>query len=399
MTPARQGEWTPMLYKNTEYKLDTVITLFKEGRINLSPVFQRGRAWKLRLRQELIKNIARKRPIPAIFLYKTAQGNATAFTVMDGKQRLESILLFVGDGHKNLKISNWQNYFSEHIHWDEGMFEARCRDSKKKIKFADLNDEEIREFREYLIPVIEITLEDETNLDELIALFVDINKNGVPVKREQIIASMKHKDPLLRSVYALVAKKLEKGKTKGKDRFTKLVGSSFRLVLDKLVVVKSAPNNHAKADRMWSKLMELALFIRNGNTHGKGAEVLRKFIETQNNPALTGQETKKLRRVFQFLNDTYRLGLNATKFASDYSQFYILATSLLTSLLPDPIPDGEREELQRKLLAFGALLEKQYKADDPSKVAEFLRLSSRQTTDAKKREDRQKLFGEILATL
>src|ERR1039457_584711 len=99
-----QEAWTSMLYKNTEYKLDTIITLFREGRINLSPVFQRGRAWGLKLRQELIKNVARGRPIPAIFLYKTARGNATAFTVMDGKQRLESILLFIGDEHKNLKI-------------------------------------------------------------------------------------------------------------------------------------------------------------------------------------------------------------------------------------------------------------------------------------------------------
>ena len=192
MTPTTEDAWSPMHYKNTEYKLDTVVTLFKEGRINLSPVFQRGRAWNLRLRQELIKNIARGRPIPAIFLYKTAQGSATAFTIMDGKQRLESILLLIGDGYKNLKITNWKNYFADHSHWEEGMFSAKCRDDNHKIQFSELSDDEIRELREYLLPIIEITLEDETNLDELIALFVDINKNAKPVQREQIVAAMKH---------------------------------------------------------------------------------------------------------------------------------------------------------------------------------------------------------------
>ena len=59
-----------MLYENTQIKLDALIGYFNERKINLSPVFQRGRAWKLPMRQELIKNIVRHRPIPAIFLYK-----------------------------------------------------------------------------------------------------------------------------------------------------------------------------------------------------------------------------------------------------------------------------------------------------------------------------------------
>lgn len=80
---------------------------------------------------------------------------------MDGKQRLESILLFIGDEHKNLKIPNWKNYFADHSIWREGMFEAKW-DDKNKLKFSTLSDDEIREFREYLVPIIEITLEDET---------------------------------------------------------------------------------------------------------------------------------------------------------------------------------------------------------------------------------------------
>jgi hypothetical protein len=389
-----------MLYKNTEYKLDTIITLFRDGRINLSPVFQRGRAWGLKLRQELIKNVARGRPIPAIFLYKTAQGNATAFTVMDGKQRLESLLLFIGDDHKNLKITNWKNYFADHSHWTEGMFAAPCRDDKEKVKFSNLTDDEIREFRDYLVPIIEITLEDETNLDELITLFVDINKNGKPVTREQIVTAMKHADELLKSVYALVAEKQQKGRMKGTDRFTKLVRGSFKSVLEKLTVVSTAPNNHAKADRMWAKLMEFALFIRNNNTHGKGADVLKKFVETTHNEPLNGKETTKLRAVFIFLASAYRSGLGKTKIASDYSHFYIVCTTLLSGyMFTIPMSGVDRKELTRKLIAFGKLLDKSYKPEDSSDIAKYQRLSSKQTTDASKRAERQTLLQLILGAL
>lgn len=58
-----------MDYRNTETKLDQLVGYFNEEKINLSPIFQRGRVWTLPLRKELIKNIVRRRPIPAIFLY------------------------------------------------------------------------------------------------------------------------------------------------------------------------------------------------------------------------------------------------------------------------------------------------------------------------------------------
>jgi hypothetical protein len=389
-----------MEYRNTELNVDTIIGLFRDGRINLSPVFQRGRAWPLRLRQELIKNVARGRPIPAIFLYKTARGNATAYTVMDGKQRLESLLLFIADGHKDLKINTWKNYFADHAHWGDAGFAVRCRDDNNKLTFAQLSDDEIRAIRDYVIPIVEITLEDETNLDEIITLFVDINKNGKPVLRDQIVAAMKHKDELLRTVYELVAQKLEKGKMKGKDRFTRIIKGPFTSVLGKLTVVSSAPNNHAIADRMWAKLMEFALFTRNGNTHGKGADVLKRFVETENNPPLSSQERKVLRRVFQFLESAYRVGLSRTKVATDYSHFYIVCTTLLSGyMFPNPMPDQQKKVLIKKLIAFGKKLDVQYKPEDLSNIAQYQRLSSKQTTDARKRGERQVLLQKILGTI
>jgi len=385
-----------MRYRNTEVKLDSLITYFKENRINLSPVFQRGRAWSTNARQELIKNIVRGRPIPAIFLYKKDAAEKYSFTIMDGKQRLESILMFIGDGHAKLKIPNWKSYFADHSYWNEAMFAANCRDGNQKVKFADFSDEEIRELREYVIPMIEITLDDESNLDEIIRLFVDINQRGARVSRTQIVRAMKNNDPLLKSVYGLVAEK----RRVRQDALTKVYKGAFSSVLEKLSVVSSGQDDHARADRMWSRLMEFALYIRNNNTHGKGAEVLKRFVDTENNAPLNGQEIKKLRRVFKFLQTAYRSGLDKTRLASDYSHFYIMCTSLLSGdILTDPSTDDEKKEISKKLIEFGKFLEHTPAANDTSTTAQYLRLSSKQTTDAKKRAERQKLFKEILATL
>lgn len=66
------------------------------GRLNLEPAYQRRSVWTRRDRQFFLDTIFNNYPSPAIFLHKEldSDGNAT-YHVVDGKQRLETILLFV----------------------------------------------------------------------------------------------------------------------------------------------------------------------------------------------------------------------------------------------------------------------------------------------------------------
>lgn len=77
-------------------KIDQLVNYFNEERIDLSPAFQRGHVWKLKTRRQLIVNIVQGRPIPAILLYKEASGARYSYNIVDGKQRLESVILFIG---------------------------------------------------------------------------------------------------------------------------------------------------------------------------------------------------------------------------------------------------------------------------------------------------------------
>src|SRR5581483_12478503 len=96
-----------MNYRNSELRLDQIVTYLNEQKINLSPVFQRGHVWALKARQLLIKNILQGKPIPAIFLYKEAAGAKYTYNILDGKQRLESIILFIGNDRKDWSVPEW----------------------------------------------------------------------------------------------------------------------------------------------------------------------------------------------------------------------------------------------------------------------------------------------------
>jgi uncharacterized protein with ParB-like and HNH nuclease domain len=167
-----------MTYRNSE--IDELIGYFRDGKINLIPPFQRRRVWNTKLREKLLENMVRGKPIPAIFLYKEEAGSKYSYNILDGKQRLESILLFIAASRHDVLVPNWKDYFFKG-HADAN-FRINVATSRKpkKMAFADLNDELVRDLREYRIPTIEIDMDAEDGgLNEVIDLFIDINQYGV----------------------------------------------------------------------------------------------------------------------------------------------------------------------------------------------------------------------------
>ena len=86
---------------HSEYDSKTIqelIHLFNNGQLNLEPGFQRESVWIERDRRKLIESIFQNYPIPSIFLYKQSHDGRLTYDVIDGKQRLESLLMFQGLG-------------------------------------------------------------------------------------------------------------------------------------------------------------------------------------------------------------------------------------------------------------------------------------------------------------
>ena len=71
-----------------------VTNLYKEGEIIINPDFQRLFRWSLRQQSNFIESILLGIPLPSIFVYQNEDG---AWELVDGVQRISTILNFVGE--------------------------------------------------------------------------------------------------------------------------------------------------------------------------------------------------------------------------------------------------------------------------------------------------------------
>lgn len=388
--------WTRMDYRNTEMKLDQLVGYFNEEKINLSPIFQRGRVWTLPMRQELVKNIVRHRPIPAVFLYKDEAGAKYSYSILDGKQRLESLIMFIGYANPHLSIKTWGDYIFGQEDRKAVGFAVDLKDGKGARKFADFDESDIRDLREYTIPTIEIVLNENTSLDEIINLFVDINQRGAKVTRLNIVRALRQKDPLMQDVYALIAVKQQRRQ----DVHTKKKATPYVSVLKKLNVISSVGDNSVQADRMWERLLELALFVRSEGKDRKPSEILKTFIKDSDSNEyykLKREEKAVLRKTFAFLETAYKNAeLRGSRLATDQTHFYTMVTALLNS---DLIDRYQTADLTSKLVKFSKLLGHPTSGGhDPLSraVDTYKNLSAEKTTDASRRKTRrQKLIEAV----
>jgi 5-methylcytosine-specific restriction endonuclease McrA len=136
-----------------------LINLYKDGLLNLEPGFQRQSVWTERDRAKLIDSMLRNYPLPAVFLYRREADGHIYYDVIDGKQRIESILMFVGQmrGRFGLKTQLPNGDQTEWIDWK--------RLQRKRLQHLVSG---------YRIPVIEV----DGDIGDIIDVFVRINSTG-----------------------------------------------------------------------------------------------------------------------------------------------------------------------------------------------------------------------------
>lgn len=390
-----------MKYKNSEMKIDELVGYFRDGKISLIPPFQRGSVWSPTLRRKLIENMVRGRPIPAIFLYKEAAGSKYSYNILDGKQRLESLLLFIGGRRGDLSIPDWSDYFHGRPKSDKlrGNFKiniASDGERAKRVAFADLDEQLVREFREYAIPTIEIDLDaEDSSLSEIINLFIDINQLGVKVSRFDIVRTMTASNKLLKGVFDLIAIK----QARKKDNFYMMKKSDYTFVLKRLKTVQSLEGRQQQVDRMWERLLEIVLFLRT-HQHRPPTQLLKAFISNRvDSTQISNDEMNRLRPLFSFLKALYSQGEVATsRLATDQIHFYTMATTLVEEKL---IETYDNDTLASKLAALASIIEgkKSPPKEQKNVYKDYMGLASKQTTNPGNRSARQEKFAALVHAL
>lgn len=178
----------PIKYKSVTSTIEGLLHKYERGTLNLAPSFQRQSVWTDRDRKKLIDSIMRGYPLPAIFLYRrTREDGELMFDVIDGKQRLESVLMFIGKKRGTFAVKT-QLPGSERdvlLRWSD----------LKRIKAQS-------RILGYELPVIEV----DGELGDIIHLFVRINSTGKPLTpQEKRHAQFSH-TPFLKEAAKLATK-------------------------------------------------------------------------------------------------------------------------------------------------------------------------------------------------
>jgi hypothetical protein len=140
------------------------LDLRRTGQLNMDPPYQRKSAWSPRDRRFFLDTIFRGYPSPAIFLHKKiSESGATAYDVVDGKQRLGTIFAFTEN-----KIA---------VDKDFGDIELDGR------KWKDLPTHLQRRIWDYVIPVEFLNMVESTVVN---SVFERLNRNSRKLNPQEI---------------------------------------------------------------------------------------------------------------------------------------------------------------------------------------------------------------------
>ncbi|WP_020014169.1 DUF262 domain-containing protein [Promicromonospora sukumoe] len=78
------------------WPIQTFIQYARDDELDLSPSYQRADVWPTNYAQRLIESILRGIPLPSVIILEKSEDRGTVYEVVDGKQRLTSVLRFTG---------------------------------------------------------------------------------------------------------------------------------------------------------------------------------------------------------------------------------------------------------------------------------------------------------------
>ena len=331
-----------------------LLNLRRFDQLDLDPPYQRRSVWSLRERQRFLDTILRNYPSPAIFLHTTydVDGNAT-YHVVDGKQRLKTILDFV-DGRIRL-AKDFGDARLDGMNWKglEGFPAIR-----KAFWTYQLTVEQIDDVQEAVVREV----------------FERLNRNSRKLEAQE----MRH------------------------ARFdgwliTYIEAQAFTTVWKEL---KVASSSRAKRMADVQILSELALVLVEKRVSGFDQEALDTFYAEYEDPAEskpdfdTSEFTSEFESIALFMRDMEEHNAVITSRATSRTHLYPLWAYLVLTGIHDLDPKIVAERYLAFMDAFEAI--KRADADDPGRdrqsddanVLTYVQNASGASTEAPQREAR-----------
>ncbi len=175
-----------------EKTISDLVLMFRAEQLNLNPGFQRKSVWSWSDRRRLVQSIVSNYPLPSIFLYERQEDGTVVYDVIDGKQRLESILMFLGEG----SFRSW---------WFDAKLDFGSGDGREWWNWKEITKHEpgVRTaFLTYKLPYVQV----RGDMADINDLFVRINSTGKPLTSGEKRHAKYYNSQFLKQAETLVKK-------------------------------------------------------------------------------------------------------------------------------------------------------------------------------------------------
>lgn len=354
-------------YDFQAYAIKVIREWYENGKLNLSPEYQRAGVWNDTERSKLIDTIFCGYPLPAVILYERTDTRTRkrVYDAIDGKQRLESILYYIGalKGPKSKFTAKVTNKVDDEIRIE-------------KVAWKDLDPECQKDFLCYEIPCVIVQGEPS----EIQEVFVRLNSTGKKLSRQEIRNAKYIHSPFLKEM------------------------RSFARKLDKRLMSMGVMNENEIA-RMKDVefLSELVISVINDAVMDK-----KKLIDQMMTP--NGVDMRRAGKAFKTVEHAFKIvgevlpDIRETRFRKK-SDFYSLVYWFASRIDEMAFADREAKDMAGALLRkFAFMADSDYASikkgkdiDTASPTAAYIQ-SVREGGDAKShRKDRDNILSEVLA--
>jgi len=163
-----------MIFDSTVQTIGWFRDRYKEGNLIIKPPFQRKPVWVARQKCYLIESILQSLPVPEIYIQQTTSAEGqTTYAVVDGQQRIRTVLQFVGS-EEDPDEAIYNKFILDKVAPDSDWFNA---------SFAGLTVDQKKAFYGYKFAVRLLNTDDD---DEVRDMFRRLNKFLTPLKAQEL---------------------------------------------------------------------------------------------------------------------------------------------------------------------------------------------------------------------
>ncbi len=337
---------------------------YREGTLAIKPPFQRKPVWVARQKCYLVESILRGLPVPEIYIQQiTTPEGQTTYGIVDGQQRIRSVLQFVGAETDPEEME--YNKFS--------LDKIEPTSEWHNISFAELSAETKKKFYGYQLAVRYLDTDDD---EEVRDMFRRLNKYLVPLKPQEL-RNATYTGPFVQLTLAL---------------------ADNEYWAENRIVTAAAIRRMNDVEYV----SELLIGVLHG-PQGGGAVVIDEYYKQYEDYEDEFPDQKRTARLFDLTLKQVQTILPDIKDTrwSNKTDFYTLFVAVAALLRSQDFVTGKEKVLLKKLTAFetevnARLADDEYQASEA--VVKYVRAVEKGANDKRRRADRHEVMTQLLTT-